>query len=90
MVAHAAGRMRQRGQSVCRVRVADAHKHLCIPKIRSERNDDAVHPISARTQSSHGAGFLVKEASPSPVIDACGAHCNILYSFAGAGEDVFH
>lgn len=35
---------------------------MCMPKIRSEINDDAVHPIEARSQSSHGAGFLVKEA----------------------------
>ena len=68
----------------------DHKQWLFIPKIRYERNEDAVHSTVARTQSPHGAGFLVKEASPSPVIDACGVRCNILYSLAGAGKGVFH
>ena len=68
----------------------DHKQWLFIPKIGSLRNDDAVHPITARTQYSRGAGFLVKLASPSLAIDACAIHCNILPSVAGAGEDVFH
>lgn len=63
---------------------------LCMPKIRSERNNDEVRPTPVWIRFSHGAGFCGKEVHPSQAIDAFGVHRNILHSFTAAGEGMFH